>query len=836
MSKPPALAPATRELIQLRAQARDKADAIAQAAQMLTAAGCVGPGFAASMLNREALANTFLGHGVAIPHGLGEDKHLVRRDGIAVLQLPDGVAWNAGQTARLVVGIAAQSDTHITVLRRLTRLLQDETALQRLFVTDDVEEIVAALAGEDAPTSGASAATDLAERFDWIVAYPSGLHARPATRWAETARAFAARVQVRAGGEAADAKSLVALLQLGLRAGDAITVSADGPDAAAVLAALRKVMDGLTGQEKADAERAARRKAAPVAGWNPPRAQAAITGIGASPGLAIGPVHVLAAAQPQVADRPTSLGEGGAQLQEAINRTRLQLKALQDDTQRRLGAADAAIFAAQAGLLEDTDLITRTCQRMVEGHGVAWSWHEAVEHVAASLSTLDNPVLAGRAADLRDVGRRVLAQLDPATAAGGMAGLAAQPCILLASDLSPSDTANLDTTRVLGLATAQGGPTSHTAILARTLGLPAVVAGGAALLGIQTGTEAILDGTTGRLYLSPSAEDLASARAWIADQRAIREREAAQRAQPAQTIDGHRIDIGANVNLPEQVPLALEQGAEGVGLMRTEFLFLERGSSPDEDEQYATYRAMAQALAGRALIVRALDIGGDKQVAHLELPREENPFLGVRGARLLLRRPDLLEPQLRALYRAARDGARLSIMFPMVTSVPELTALRAICERIRGDLDAPSVPLGIMIEVPAAAAQADVLARHADFFSIGTNDLTQYVLAIDRQNPELAAEADSLHPAVLRAIRATVQGARAHGRWVGVCGGLAGDPFGAALLAGLGVDELSMTPNDIPAVKARLRASGLAALRSLAEQAVDCEDAAQVRALDARPA
>lgn len=824
--------PVSRELIRLDARAQDKTDAIAQVAQMLVAAGCVAPGYEASMGRREALANTFLGHGVAIPHGLGEDRHLVRRDGIAVLQLPEGVEWNPGQATRLVVGIAAQSDTHITLLRRLTRLIQDEAALQRLFTTPDASDIVNALASDVAVTAAHVPVADLAERFDWTIAYPSGLHARPATRWAETARGFTARAQVRAGDQVADAKSLVALLQLGLREGDAVSVSAEGTDAHALLAALRKVMDGLVAQEKTDAERAAQRKAAPVAGWNPPEAQAAIVGIGASPGLAIGQVHVLASAQADVADRPAPLGEGGARLQDALGPTRQQLAALQDDTQRRLGASDAAIFKAQAALLDDTDLITRTCQLMVEGHGVAWSWNQAIEQIASGLAALGNPVLAGRAADLRDVGRRVLAQLDPSAAGGGLADLPAQPCILLAADLSPSDTANLDTTRVLGLATALGGPTSHTAILSRTLGLPALVAGGAELLAIQAGREAIIDGSSGRLYLSPSEADLASARAWIAGQQQIRAREAAQRAQPAQTTDGHRIDIGANVNLPEQVPLALEQGAEGVGLMRTEFLFLERGSTPSEEEQYATYMAMANALDGRPLIVRALDIGGDKQVAHLELPHEENPFLGVRGARLLLRRPDLLEPQLRALYRAAKDGARLSIMFPMITSVPELVALRAICERLRAELEAPDVPIGIMIEVPAAAAQSDVLARHADFFSIGTNDLTQYVLAIDRQNPELAAEADSLHPAVLRAIRATVDGARTQGRWVGVCGGLAGDPFGAMLLAGLGVDELSMTPNDVPSVKARLRGTALADLQKLADTALDCETAEQVRALD----
>ena len=295
------------------------------------------------------------------------------------------------------------------------------------------------------------------------------------------------------------------------------------------------------------------------------------------------------------------------------------------------------------------------------------------------------------------------------------------------------------------------------------------------------------------------------------------------------------MEIAANVNLPAQAVGALALGAEGVGLMRTEFLFLERDHAPDEDTQYAVYAAMLKALGGRPLIVRTLDIGGDKQVPHLNLPTEENPFLGVRGARLLLRRPDLMEPQLRALYRAARDvgePAALSIMFPMITSLEEVTALRAACERIRTELDAPTVPLGIMVEVPAAALLADRLAEHVDFFSIGTNDLTQYTLAIDRQHPDFAAEADSLHPSVLRLIQQTVQGAARHGRWVGVCGGLAGDPFGALLLTGLGVHELSMSPRDIAPVKARLREAHLRALSQLAERALACASAQEVRALE----
>ncbi|WP_232630642.1 phosphoenolpyruvate--protein phosphotransferase, partial [Methylobacterium sp. Leaf118] len=584
----------------------------------------------------------------------------------------------------------------------------------------------------------------------------------------------------------------------------------------------------------------AARAAGPVAGWTPSDAPRTLAGLGASPGLAIGPIHVLAAQDLTVPDEPEPLTSGADRLHRALAATGDQLRALADDTERRLGKADAGIFRAQGELIADTDLITLACQGMVEGHGVAFAWNAAVERMAARLSALGNPVLAARAADLRDIGRRVLAQIDPALRGGH--DLPDVPCLLIAPDLAPSDTAGLDPARVIGLATAQGGPTSHTAILARTLGIPAMVAGGARLLALENGTRAILDGTTGRLYLDPSESDLAAAGLWQVRQRERAEAEARERARPAETRDGHRVAVGANVNTPEQVPLALDQGAEGVGLMRTEFLFLERGDTPSEDDQYETYSGMLTALGGRPLIVRTLDIGGDKQVAHLHLPKEENPFLGVRGARLLLRRPDLLEPQLRALYRAARDripadaptgkAAPLSIMMPMITSVPEVLKLRAICERIRAEVGAPPVPLGLMIEVPAAAIQADVLARHCDFFSIGTNDLTQYALAIDRQNPELAPEADSLHPAVLRLIHMTCEGAARHGCFVGVCGGIAGDPFGACLLAGLGVDELSMTPRDLPGVKARLRASDMAELRALAVRACEQEDAAAVRALD----
>ncbi|MEL6061495.1 MULTISPECIES: phosphoenolpyruvate--protein phosphotransferase [unclassified Methylobacterium] len=842
---------APRILVRTGAAPADKDAAIREAAQLLTAAGCIDAGYGASMLRREGVANTYLGHGVVIPHGMVDDRHLVRHSGLAVLQVPDGILWHDGQTAHLVVAIAAQSDTHITVLRRLTRLIQDEARLEQLRTTTREGDIVEALSQDTVPgasgQTGSAPAADLRQRFDWTVDYPTGLHARPAAHWVEVAKSCPARIQVRHGTQVADAKSLIGLLQLGLHCGDEITISTEGDDEAGALAKICAAVTGLSAGEKAAAQRAAEAAAkaaalaaGPVAGWNPSDAPRILAGIGASPGISIGPIHVLAGAEITVPDAPEPLTTGADRLHHALAVTTDQLKALADDTERRLGKADAGIFRAQAELIADTDLITLTCQLMVEGHGVAFAWHTAVERIAGQLAALGNPVLAGRAADLRDVGRRVLAQIDPALRSGH--ALPEEPCILIAPDLAPSDTAGLDPTRVLGLATAQGGPTSHTAILARTLGIPALVAGGPGLLGLADGTKAILDGSTGRLYLDPSRADLASAEAWRDRQRRQAEDEARARALPARTRDGHALAIGANVNNPEQVPFALDQGAEGVGLMRTEFLFLERGDTPSEDDQYATYAGMLKALGGRPLIVRTLDIGGDKQVSHLHLPKEENPFLGVRGARLLLRRPDLLEPQLRALYRAAKDHvgsaaptgqhAPLSIMMPMITSVPEVLRLRGIAETIRAEIGAPYVPLGIMIEVPAAAIQADALARHCDFFSIGTNDLTQYALAIDRQNTELAPEADSLHPAVLRLIHMTCEGAARHKRFVGVCGGIAGDPFGACLLAGLGVHELSMTPRDVPGVKARLRGADMSALRALASQACEQEDAAAVRALE----
>jgi len=826
----PLLAP---QLTRIKAAPANKEAAIREACGLLANGGYIDPAYADSMMRREAVAETYLGHGVAIPHGMNADRGLIRHNGLAILQIPGGLAWNEGQIVKLVVAIAAQSDDHIAVLRRLTRLFQDEAALEALFDTDDPLAIIAALDETAAANFATDAAVpaDLALTVEWTVDYPNGLHARPASRWVDAAKAAGTRLQVRRGADVADPTRLVSLLQLGLRAGETVAISADGDNAAVSLSTFMRVIEGLSAEEQADAA-----KAPPPTGrkgWTPATNLKTFSGVAAAPGVVIAPVHVLKAASVEIADTPMDLVAASTALDQAIAATLSELKAVAAEAAVKVGQAEAAIFEAQAELLNDPEILTKASALVVGGHGPAWSWRAAVEEVAASLESNANALLAARASDVRDVGRRVLAKLAPEVAIRSAIVLPSTPSILIAADLTPSDTIGLDTTLIAGLATAQGGPTSHTAILARTLGLPAVVAMGAGLLDTKAGTTAILDGAAGRLYLDPSEADIASARAFIEADLRRTASEAEGRALPAATTDGHAIEIGANINKPVDVAGAIDQGAEGVGLMRTEFLFLDGGHTPSEDEQFATYSAMAENLGGRPLIVRTLDIGGDKQAPHLKLPREENPFLGVRGTRLTLRRPDLMRPQLRALYRVAKTGANLKIMLPMITSLDEILAVRAVAEEIRAEVGAPAVPLGIMVEVPSTAVMADVYAEYVDFFSIGTNDLTQYTLAIDRQHPELAAEADSLHPAVLRLIRKTVEGAARHGRWVGVCGGIAGDPFGASLLAGLGVDELSMTVRDIPAVKVRLRSASMADLKALADKAVAARTAGEVRALEA---
>ncbi|RAQ94900.1 phosphoenolpyruvate--protein phosphotransferase [Thermogemmatispora tikiterensis] len=816
----------TEQQVRLQAQAEDKQGAIRQAGDLLVRSGCIETGYIDSMLQREQVANTYLGNGIAIPHGLPRDQELIHRTGIAVLQLPAGVIWNPGEIVHLVVAIAARSDEHIDALRRLTRVLGDMAAVERLIHTTDPRDIIEALTGERPATP--SAVADYTAFFEAVIQNRTGLHARPATRFVELARGFQAAIRVRYGERVADGKSLIALLQLGVERGATIRVSAEGPDAAQALATLQEAIAAGLGDELEPLPARDEKIPGAVPRWAPRSAAAIYSGLGASGGLAIAPLQRYRRERLEVADQPGNPASEGLALQHALDAAQAELDQLYEEVRARLGSSRAAIFRAHREFLQDAELIQEAVRLIYAGHGAAWAWQQAISRRVNQLQQLDDPVLAGRAVDLSDVGERVLRHLLGVSAPGAFP--ISGPVILVADDLTPSDTAALDPDIVQGLCTARGGPTSHTAIIARSQGIPAVVAAGEGVLALADGTPAILDGFNGRLYVKPSEADLAEARTLQVQLQQQEEAAQGQRFAPAVTRDGHHVEIAANINRAEEVPQALAAGAEGVGLMRTEFLFLGRAAPPSEDEQYAAYCAMARALNGRPLIIRTLDIGGDKQVPYLELSAEDSSFLGLRGIRLCLVYPDLFVTQLRALYRAAACGP-ISIMFPMIATLEDFAQAREYAERVRRELNAPRLPLGMMVEVPSAVLLAEEFAAEVDFFSIGTNDLTQYTLAMDRLHPQLARQADALHPAVLRMIARTVEAARAAGKWVGVCGGMASEPLGAALLVGLGVSELSMTIPSLATIKAQIRSRSLAELQQLAQRALRCRTAEEVRAL-----
>jgi phosphoenolpyruvate-protein phosphotransferase len=811
----------------LQARAEDKQDAICQAGQLLVDSGCIEAGYITSMLNREKVANTYLGNGISIPHGMPADRDLIKQTGIAVVQFPVGVSWNPSDTAHLIVGIAAKSDEHIEVLKRLTRVLGDKAQVDRLVQTTDPRDIIEALTGErPAVPVNRAEVTDYPDFFDAEIQNKTGLHARPAANFVALAKRFQADIKVRHEDSVANGKSLLELLQLGVEHGMSIRVSAQGADATSALAALRA--DIATGLGDEPEEQSIPAAAGSQQSWTPQAVGQTITGIPAAGGLAVGPVRQFTQRAITVTDHAGDPMSEGNTLQNALDAARGELERLHEEVKTRLGSGRAAIFLVHAEFLNDAALVMQTVKLIYQGHSAAWAWQQVINERVSQIQKLDDPVLAGRAVDLSDVGQRVLRHMLGETEVRQTT--LNEPAILIAEDLTPSDTATLDIDTILGLCTVKGGPTSHTAILARGLGLPAIVGAGEAVLGIADGTAGILDGDSGKLYLKPGDADIQSARELQQQQQRQQDAARATRFAPATTTDGHRVEVAANVNRAAEAPKAIEEGADGVGLMRTEFLFLARDSAPTEDEQFEAYRGMAQALEGRPLIIRTLDIGGDKEVPYLNIPKEDNSFLGIRGIRLCLVRPDLFIPQLRAIYRAAAYG-KIHIMLPMIATLEEVEQARAIAERVRQELNAPAVPIGIMIEVPSAAIMAEYLAQEVDFFSIGTNDLTQYTLAMDRLHPQLAKQADALHPAVLRMIDRTVQAAREAGKWVGVCGGIAGDPKGAAILTGLGVAELSVSVPNIAEIKAHIRSRSLAEMQQIAQQALQCRTAAEVRSL-----
>ena len=701
-----------------------------------------------------------------------------------------------------------------------------------------MELVFKAAAGAAAEAPAVAGATPVLKRR-LFVALEHGIHARPAALLSGAVKGLTADVTLLAHGREASARSTIALMRLGVRKGDEVELRASGPDAAAALAAVEHSLQSEKGaipshHATAHVEKSPSR--APVAANSAAVETSAFAkdgdvfrGVIASRGLAVGWTIQLTRPEISVSENGAGISHENAEFDRARSAVKTHLKSTADS------AADTTreIIGAHLELLDDPELVTGARSSIAAGMSAGFAWRQVIRATVTALRELGDARMAERVDDLLDLESQVLTALS---GEGSVTAARELPerSILITRELLPSQLVALDAARLAGICMAAGGPTSHVAILAAAMGIPVLVAMGATLLTLPDGTPAVLDAERGSLRVNPDADQLSAAENELARRRERRVIEQAAAQREGRTADGIRIEVLANIGSVAEAEAAVRNGAEGCGLLRTEFLFLERQLPPDESEQAEEYQRIATALAGRPLTVRTLDIGGDKPIPYLPLPHEENPALGLRGVRTSLWRPDLLRVQLRAVL-AIRPENQARVLLPMITDAAEIRTVRSMLdEERRGVGRSAPIEVGVMIETPAAALMADRIAAEADFLSIGTNDLTQYTLAMDRGHPELASRLDALHPAVLRLIARTAGAAISHGRRVAVCGGLASDPTAAPILIGLGVHELSVVPSVIPQLKALISSISLDTCRELARQALELETAEAVRALALR--
>ena len=651
---------------------------------------------------------------------------------------------------------------------------------------------------------------------------PLGLHARPAARFVACAARFQSEIKVRnltRNTDTVRADSINKVLTLGVSQGHELMITATGTDASQAIAAFQALVENNFGEEHTSV----------------PISHSSLQGIPASAGVAIAPVFLYRPAPHEVLRSDVNDVDAELQLLEnAIQAARQEIQLLLSQASTQIGDSEAAIFDAHLLFLEDPTLLEAVHQRILQQHlNVEVAWSSVVEELANQYRSLDDSYLQARAADVVDVGQRVLRLL-----LGNETNKLnfSESVILVTTDLSPSDTAQLDRSKVLGICTTSGSATSHSAIIARSLGIPAVLGVSEEVLHLADGTLMALDGESGEVWLEPETDILAALEVKRDARQSMQQQALFTANQPAITRDSQQITAVANIGGIADAQVAVNLGAEGVGLLRTEFLYLQKTSAPSEEEQYQVYQAIAQILDRRPLIIRTLDIGGDKPLPYLNLPSETNPFLGLRGIRFCLDRQDIFKTQLRAILRASVQR-NIKVMFPMIATVEEIQAAKAILAQVQAELQNIGIPfdegmeVGMMIEVPSAVVLADKLAAEVDFFSIGTNDLSQYVMACDRTNPRVANLADALHPAVLRMIQTTVQAAHTAGIWVSLCGEVASDPLAAPILLGLGLDEVSLNPQSIPAFKQAIARFTLAQAQAIAITALQQDSAVKVREL-----
>jgi phosphoenolpyruvate-protein phosphotransferase (PTS system enzyme I) len=562
--------------------------------------------------------------------------------------------------------------------------------------------------------------------------------------------------------------------------------------------------------DKINRARAAEPAARPAAPSSKPELER--RGISASPGIVIGPAFVRDDDRVHVPRKLIEASHIGAEVerfQKALADTARELRAIKSDIAKRMGEDHARIFDAHLLILEDRMLVDETTAAIQkERQNAAAAFERVINNVIASIAGIEDQYLKERTIDVQDVKKRVLRMLigkDTRTV-----NRPTEPSVLVAHDLAPSDTAQLDRRTVLAYVTDLGGRMSHTAIIARSQGLPAVVGLENLVNRVETGDTIIVDGNAGSVIINPTPETIEQYQHEMKRFAELEEQLLTLTGYPAQTLDGRSFTLSANVDSADEVESVLDHGGQGVGLFRTEYFFISQEYLPSEEDQYKVYRQVVEGMAGRPVVIRTLDIGGDKIASYLHRSPELNPFMGWRGIRFCLTRKDIFKTQLRAIYRASAHG-KVKIMFPMISQIEEIERAKEICAEVREDLTkerykiGENVPLGIMVETPAAVAMADQFAREVDFFSIGTNDLIQYTMAVDRGNSKIAHLYQHLQPSILRLLRLTVEAARRRKIPVSVCGEMAGDRLSVPILVGLGIDEFSVSPNNIPEVKRIIR-------------------------------
>ncbi len=814
-------------------KASNKQDAIEQIANFLIKNGKVSEGYKVGMLQREDEVSTYLMNGVAIPHGTRNAMQHILQDAMFIGQFPEGVIWNdKGDRVHLVCGIASGSDAHLDVLTRLTMIIENKEIIDVLSKTKDIHEIIKTFSKDIVqPNSEKIEIKGVHKRLLFLG--ENGMHARPATKLASMAQSYdTTDVYIHTNKASASLKSMPSILKLNISCNTEILISAEGDQAQEAFDAIILYIENELNHEKAieiDNTDVALYEAMDIEADSK-----YIEGIKASPGIAVAPVFFLKDDEFTI-DKKSPHGpaeEEIERLQKAQTTAIEQLKVLKEDLLKKQLEVEADIIDGHIMIINDVPIVDMMLEYIHKDCDASYAVSEVLLQQAQVLEKLDDLVLQARAYDMKDVRIRLLRILENREQKKLPSDT---PFILIAKELTPTQTASLHDSFVQGICTSLGGATSHMAILARALGIPALVGMGSDIFDLQEEQIVILDAVADRLITNPSDALVLKAKEYSKKQKAQKHKEEQEAHMEAISEDKQRVEVFCNIANVTDSSLVLEKGGEGVGLFRTEFLFVNSSKEPTEDEQYNAYSHVANVLENIPIIVRVMDIGGDKPVSWLQIPKEDNPFLGIRGIRLLLSNITIFKKQLRAIYRAAlqqfenKNTVTFRIMFPMISRTVEFLKAKEIALEVQEELKAPPVQLGIMIETPASALMAEFLAKEVDFFSIGTNDLTQYTLAMDRVHPELSKEADSLHPSILRLIDTTVKGANIYNKEVGVCGNMAADPVMLTVLIALGVREVSVSPSDVASTKYLIRRLHTEQLRTLYDSIMRVGSGIEVR-------